>query len=169
MTKAKIFTTTLSTASPAKKSQTILMIIIILIYFLSGCSKTVYVPVHSSTIITEVVRDTVIDIRLETIRDSVTVADTISRLENKYACSVAQWSAGMLSHSLATKPVDIPVQIQYKEVIRIDSIAVPYPVIEIKEVNRQKKWQKVFMNFGIIAFAASCCWLLFKFLWRFKW
>lgn len=139
-----------------KKDHIVIIIILslILLYFLTGCkAKTVYDPVHSTTTVTELLRDTIVDIRLQTFRDSVNIPDTLSRLENKYAYSTALWSSGRLSHSLGIKPVNIPVEIQYKEVIRVDSVAVPYPVVEEKTVYRLRWWQESLMWIGIATFA----------------
>lgn len=127
----------------------------ILFYTLTGCKvKTVYVPVQSVTTVTETVRDTVLDVRLISYKDSVTVIDTLSYLENKYAYSSAIWSSGRLSHSLGIKPINIPVNIQYKEIVRTDSIPVPYPVPgPEKIVYRLRWWQEVLMWLGV-AFVA---------------
>ncbi len=80
--------------------------------------------VHNEQVI---LRDTVIDVQLVRHKDSVSIKDTASHLENKYAYSNASFQKGHLSHSLAIKDVDIPVKIEYKEKIVTDSI--PYPVV----------------------------------------
>lgn len=130
---------------------TVVIVLLILWYLLSGCkAKTIYVPVQSTTTITETIRDTVLDVRLQVFRDSVTVSDTVSRLDNKYAYSAAVWSSGRLSHTLGVKDVKIPVEIQYKEITRVDSLAVPYPVVEEVIVYRLKWFQEALMWLGVI-------------------
>jgi len=146
-----------------KSDLTLLIILLSLLVAcaLSGCAKTVYVPVQSTRTVTEIIRDTTVQVQLQTIRDSVTVADTLSRLENKYAYSSALWSNGLLSHSLGIKPVDIPIEIQYKEIIRTDSIAIPYPVPGAdKIVYRQKWWQTALMWLGVLALALFVGWII---------
>ena len=131
---------------------TIIIVLFILLYLLTGCkTKTVYIPVHSTTTVTELRHDTIVEIQLLPYRDSVVVSDTVSRLENKYAHSEALWLSGKLSHSLTIKEVDIPLKIQYIETIRTDSIAVPYPVPgPEKVVFRLRWWQETLMWIGVL-------------------
>jgi hypothetical protein len=140
-----------------KKTSLIIPIValLILILFLTGCkTKTVYVPVHSTTTVTELLHDTIVEMRLQVFRDSVSVPDTVSRLENKYAYSTALWTSGRLSHSLGIKPVTIPVEIQYKEIVRTDSIDRPYPVPgPEKIVYRLRWWQEALAWLGALALA----------------
>ena len=138
-----------------KKVHLVILIVVLLaiLYFVTGCTKTVYVPVQSTRTVTEIIRDTTVQVQLQAIRDSATVADTLSRLENKYAYSDAIWSRGMLSHSLGIKPVDIPIEIQHKEIIRTDSIQIPYPVEVEKIVYRVRWWQQALMWLGVALLA----------------
>jgi hypothetical protein len=108
---------------------------------LVGC-RTVYVPVESVHTVTQIVRDTVIDVRLDVIHDSVTVRDTASFLENRYATSYALFSDGLLSHSLNTKSVSIPVHVQFINTTTTDTIQVPYVVEKVVKVNYVTQWQK---------------------------
>lgn len=127
----------------------VLTLLLFLWWLLTGCrTKTVYVPVHSVTTVTETVRDTVIDVQLVPYKDSVTVRDTVSRLENPYASSVAVWSEGTLSHSLSVKDISVPVKTEYREIVRTDSIRVPYPVDKIIEKNVLRWWQSALMWAG---------------------
>ena len=124
--------------------------------FLPGCStKTVYVPVHSSSSVTELRRDTLVEVRLQPFRDSISTPDTFSILENRYAKSVALWSGHRLSHTLVIKGVPVPVKVEYIERFRTDSIAVPYPVERIVEKNILRWWQKVLMYAGGLLFVYS--------------
>ncbi|MDH6304595.1 hypothetical protein M2459_001330 [Parabacteroides sp. PF5-5] len=106
-----------------------------------GCkTKTVYVPVERVTTETVTVKDTIVETKLELIRDSVSVPDSMSYLANKYAYSWAEIKEGRLNHSLSMLPVLIPVEIQYIERHRIDSIPAPYPVEVIKKVEKELSW-----------------------------
>ena len=131
-----------------------ILVTITLSLFLPGCgTKSIYVPVRSASFVTETRRDTLIEVRLQPMRDSVTTLDTLNILENKYASSVALWSGGRLSHSLAMKEVPIPVKVEYIERLRTDSIAVPYPIERVVERNILRWWQKILMYAGGSIFA----------------
>lgn len=74
------------------------------------------------------------------IRETRSVRDTTSTLENDYAESTATVSGGVLTHSLNTKPhtetveVDVPVE-------RTDSTIYGYQEVEkIKEVEKPLSW-----------------------------
>jgi hypothetical protein len=129
------------------------LLIVFLFCALTSCkTKTVYVPVERVHTETVTVKDTIIDVRLEHIRDSVTVPDSTSYLTNKYAYSWAAIVDGMLTHSLGTWPGNIPVEVKYVERVTRDSIPVPYEVrvIEYKE-KALTFWQDVRMTIGDIS------------------
>ena len=118
---------------------------------LTACKvKTIYVPVETKTVITETVRDTIVDVRIEYIRDSVITPDTISFLSNIYAYSSAEWRNGLLHHVLSTCPdALIPVNIKYIDRLRIDSIPAPYPVeVPVYVENPLSWWQKARIKLG---------------------
>ena len=135
----------------------------LLILSFSSC-KTVeykYIPIkeiHTEEII---VRDTIIDIQLIPYKDSVSLHDTISYLENTYAYSYVLFSLGKLHHSLGIKEVKIPADVQLVEKIIRDSI--PYPVeVKGETVIRYKRgffwWSGVVacvILFGVIVFKLS--------------
>lgn len=108
-----------------------------------GCKtiKTVYVPIEKVRIERQTVHDTIIDVKLDVLRDSIVTKDTISILSNKYAISSAKWSNNTLYHSLSTKDIHIPVKIQYVNTYISDTIQVPYKVEVLKEVNILTAWQ----------------------------
>lgn len=110
-------------------------------------AKRIYVPIETVVTEKEIVRDTVIDIQLEIIRDSVVVADTISILENKYASSMAKFTQGNLHHTLKTKDVKVPIEVQYIEKIVTKEVEVPIEVEIIKEI---KKPYPFIVRFSII-------------------
>ena len=91
-------------------------------------------------------------VELPVIIEKVATLDTTSTLENTYAKSEATVTAGILHHSLETKPVSVPVQIETKEVVR-DSI-IYRDRIQTQTVEVERKltwWQKTKMNLGIVA------------------
>lgn len=129
----------------------ITILIILFVCFITGCkTKTIYYPVERKTTITETLRDTVIDVRLEHIRDSVITPDTTSRLSNKYAYSSARLISGMLHHTLSTWPdALIPVEVKYIDRLQIDSIPAPYPVEVPVYIDKEPTWwQKARMRLG---------------------
>ena len=90
-------------------------------------------------------------VELPVIIEKVATLDTTSTLENTYAKSEATVTAGILHHSLETKPVSVPVQIETKEVVR-DSI-IYRDRIQTQTVEVERKltwWQKTKMNLGIV-------------------
>lgn len=123
----------------------------------SGCSRKVYIPVERTTTVTEFVRDTVIEIRLKVIHDTITIEamgrDTTSYIEDGTHFSHASWKDGRLGHSLGTLPdASVKDTVKVKHVIIRDSI--PFPVI----VEVEKKltwWQRQKMEYGGIAIGVA--------------
>ena len=111
----------------------------------------------SEKIITETRIETVyqtetVYLEVPQIVEKVVTKDTVSVLENEFAKSAASVSDGLLAHSLETKPVQKPVEVQTKIVYR-DSIifkdVVSYETVEVeKELTR---WQTFKMKTGGIA------------------
>ena len=132
---------------------------LLLILAASACSTVRQLPSTDSTkvevrIVEKIVRDTAW-VELPVIIEKRATLDTSSVLENKYAKSEAQVSKGVLTHSLATKPVREPVSVEYKEIVR-DSI-VFRDRIQTRTVEVEKKlswWQKTRMNLGYVTLAA---------------
>ena len=126
-------------------------LLVLMLCVLCGCqTKTVYVPVRSSSTLTEVRRDSLVYVHLPALRDSVSVPDTLSILTNSYASSIALWSGNRLSHSLTVRAAQVPVSVEYVERFRTDSIAVPYPVERVVEKNVLRWWQKALMYAGAL-------------------
>ena len=71
-------------------------------------------------VVTVFEKDTVL-VEIPQIVEKVQTMDTVSFLENEFAKSSAEVSDGILSHSLETKPVQKPVEIQ-KEIVYRDSV-----------------------------------------------
>ena len=103
-------------------------------------------------VVEKIVKDTAW-FELPVIVEKVATLDTASVLENKYAKSEASVSGGVLHHSLQTKPVREPVEVQIKETVR-DSI-VYRDRIQTRTVEVEKKltgWQQAKMKVGGICF-----------------
>lgn len=122
----------------------------------SACSTVRPLPTADSTKVevrteTVTVHDTAY-VELPVIIEKVATLDTASVLENKFAKSEATVSAGILSHSLETKPVTLPVQVETKIVYR-DSL-IYRDRIQTQTVEVEKKltaWQRTKMNLGTVA------------------
>ena len=103
------------------------------------------VEVHTETVIQH---DTAY-VELPVIVEKVATLDTTSTLENTYAKSEAVVAAGILHHSLETKPVSIPVKVETKTVYR-DSL-VFRDRVQTQTVEVEKKlnwWQKLKLKAG---------------------
>lgn len=97
-------------------------LLVITFAVVTSCTKTVYVPQERIRLVEQIVKDTVVDVRLEREYESVTTPDTISILENKHSRSKAEWSNQTLKHDLETKESRIPVEIKYIETHTTDTI-----------------------------------------------
>ena len=103
------------------------------------------VEVHT---VTETVHDTAY-IELPVIVERIVSRDTTSTLENDYARSEASVENGFLHHSLETKPVKHPVQIETKIVYRDSLIYRDRVETKTVEVECQlTKWQSFKMRTG---------------------
>ena len=131
----------------------------------------------SEKIITETRIETVFQtdtvfLEVPKIVEKIVTADTVSVLENDYAMSSASVSDGLLSHSLETKPVQQPVQVQTKIVYRDSVIFKDVVVYETVEVEKELTgWQSFKMKMGgwflgilsLLALAAII-WIIIKIL-----
>jgi len=136
---------------------------LLLLLTASACGTVRTLPVQDSTRVevhTEVktIHDTAW-VELPVIVERVATLDTVSVLENKYAKSEASVSGGVLTHSLATKPVREPVAVESREIVR-DSIVYRDRIVR-EDIYIEKDltfWQKLRMRLGsvtivLIAFA----------------
>ena len=121
----------------------------------------------SEKIITETRIETVyktdtILLEIPKIVEKVVTKDTVSVLENNYAKSQAVISDGLLAHSLETKPVQTPVEVQTKIVYRDSVIVKDNVIIQTVEVEKELTgWQtfKIKMGgwmLGLIIIAIVC-------------
>ena len=88
------------------------------------------------------------------ISEKTMTADTASVLENKFSKSSAIISSGVLSHSLQTKPVKLPVEVK-TETVYIDSLVYVDRIIR-EDVYIEKPltgWQSAKMKIGGYAIA----------------
>ena len=92
--------------------------------------------------------DTVL-LEIPKIVEKVITKDTVSVLENDYAKSQAVISDGLLTHSLETKPVQKPVEVQTKIVYRDSVVFKDVVVYETVEVEKKLTgWQTFKMKMG---------------------
>lgn len=132
-----------------------------------GCKSPApqYIPVETVRTVTETLRDTVIQVKLEVQRDTVSLPDTVSHLKNKYSESWARWSNGTLSHSLKILDTPIPVKTTVKDTHKIDSISVPYPVKgDTVYIERKLSWLQTTLIWTggivwVIGFVALVVWV----------
>lgn len=121
-----------------------------------ACSTVRPLPSTDSTKVevrteTVTIHDTAF-VELPVIIEKVATLDTTSTLENKFARSEASVSAGILNHTLETKPVQLPVQVETKIVYK-DSL-VYRDRVQTQTVEVEKKlttWQQAKMKLGSIA------------------
>lgn len=83
--------------------------------------------------------------------EKVATMDTASTLENTYAKSEAIVTAGILHHSLETKPVKVPVQVETKTEYRDSIIYRNCVITETQEVEKKLTWwQELKMKAGAL-------------------
>ena len=81
--------------------------------------------------------------------EKIVTADTVSVLENEYAKSEASVSEGLLAHSLETKPVKQPVEVQTQVVYRDSVIVKDNVIVQTVEVEKELTgWQSFKMAIG---------------------
>ena len=105
-------------------------------------------------------------LELPVLVEKVQTLDTMSVLENRYAKSEAVVTDGVLLHSLATKPVKEPVEVETKVVYRDSLVYVDKIVKEIVEVTKPlSRSNKFFLEFGkwvSVILLGFSFWKLFK-------
>ena len=126
----------------------------------------------SEKIITETRIETVyqtdtVMLEIPKIVEKVVTKDTLSVLENDYAKSQAVVTDGLLAHSLETKPVQKPVEVQTKIVYRDSVIVKDNVIVQTVEVEKELTgWQTFKMKtggfaLGIIVLLIVCMILYF--------
>lgn len=123
----------------------------------SGCTRRVYIPLEKRTTVTETLVDTLVEVKLKEVHDTITLntlgKDTLSYLSNDYAYSFASIENGVFGHSLGIHPdTKVKDSIKVKHIIIRDSI--PYPVEVIKE-KKLSFWQSVKIEYGGFAMGVA--------------
>lgn len=141
-------------------------IIIAIVFLVFGCKtqKPIYITEYQTQTITEILKDTIIDVQIKEMYIENKTKDTLSELSTKNAFSRALWSNGILFHSLEQNGIQ-PTKIAYKDRIVVDSIY--NSVLEIKEVEKKLGWwDNMFIWIGrtlffglIIGFAGFIFWI----------
>ena len=91
-------------------------------------------------------------VELPVIVEKIQTLDTTSTLENQFAKSEAIVKAGILQHSLETKPAQLPVPVE-KEIVYRDSIVFKDRLVK-EDVEVEKPlsfWQQFKMRVGVAA------------------
>ena len=133
------------------------LLCILALLSLASCRQVRYIPVETVRVDSTVVHDTSMYVRLVPYKDSVATRDTSSFLSNPYGYSWAQWSGGLLHHSLgiwpfATTQVEVPYFID-----RYVTVTKP----EIVEVEKKlSRWQQFKQDVGGVAIFAVIAVLL---------
>ena len=128
---------------------------------LVGTADSTRVEVRYETV---TVHDTAY-VELPVIIEKIQTLDTTSTLENDYARSEATVSAGILKHSLETKPARLTMLVE-KEIVYRDNIVFRDRVVtEVKEVERQLTfWQQFKMRAGVAAMILTVLYVLYLLL-----
>ena len=128
--------------------------ILVLFYFVAVACSSLRQVTPTEKIVTETKIETVFQtdtvyLEVPKIVEKVVTKDTVSVLENDFAKSAASVSDGLLAHSLETKPVQKPVEVQTKIVYRDSVIVQDRVVTEIQEVEKELTgWQSFKMKMG---------------------
>ena len=85
-------------------------------------------------------RPILVDFEIPDIRETRSVRDTTSTLENDYAESTATVSGGVLTHSLKTKPHTESVEVNVPHERTDTTIYIYQDVVKIKEVEKPLSW-----------------------------
>ncbi len=128
--------------------------------------------IQTETRIETVLQTDTVYVQLPQIIQQVQTPDTTSVLENDYALSSAAISSGILSHSLETKPVKAPVEIQLKTVYKDSIIFRDRVITETVEVEKELTgWQTFKMKIGGITLTilsllalAAVAWIIIRIL-----
>ena len=128
--------------------------ILVLFSFVAVACSSLRQVTPTEKIVTETRIETVYEtdtvyLEVPKIVEKVVTKDTVSVLENEFAKSAASVSDGLLAHSLETKPVQKPVEVQTKIVYRDSIIFKDVVVYETVEVEKElSRWQTFKMKTG---------------------
>ena len=106
-------------------------------------------------------------VELPVIVERVATLDTASVLENQYARSETTVASGVLRHSLETKPVKVPVQVETREIVRDSLVYVDRVEVQTVEVEKKLSWWQNFkMKTGGYALILIALAILYPFLFK---
>lgn len=119
-----------------------LLVALLSLIMLHGCTRTVYVPVETKTTETvEVeVHDTIVEVVTPAERVEVVTEDTSSMLATKYAMSMANVEGGRLHHSLYQWARVDSITLPLTTIKRARRDSIPYPVEVEKVVEVVPAW-----------------------------
>lgn len=130
-----------------------------LLLLIGGCAATKIqqVPIANKTIdtvvIKELIRDTIVKVKIEKEYIEKTTRDTVSVLSTELATSTASITQDGLHHTLEQKRAEIPTKIVYKdkikEVIKYEEKEIPVEVIVEKKYIPQWCWYSLIGNIVI--------------------
>lgn len=135
-----------------------LALLLLSIFFFVGCCQQRYIASADTTFIreierVEIVRDSLIYIKLPSENQYVSTSDTTSTLHTSLATSTATIKEGRLTHSLTNNSTPLPVVIQIKDVKVEDNSNRFITRTIIKEVEVEKAlswWQHSLMGLGVL-------------------
>ena len=129
---------------------------ILLFIIVISCTKKIYIPIETIITTKEIIKDTIIHIKIEKEYIQNITSDTVSYVETKFAFSNANYNAskGLLYHNIINKDSIIPIEIRYISREIIKEIPSPYPVEIEKKVEVYKRlhfrwWENLFFYMGI--------------------
>ena len=128
--------------------------------------------IQTETRIETVLQTDTVFLEVPKIVERIVTKDTVSVLENDFARSAAEVSDGLLSHSLETKPVKQPVEVQTKIVYRDSVVFKDVVITETVEVEKELTgWQTFKMKTGGITLTilsllalAAVAWIIIRIL-----
>lgn len=143
--------------------------ILLPLLLLTSCATTKIqqVPITNKTIdtvvIKELIRDTIVKVKIEKEYIEKTTRDTVSVLTTELATSTATITQNVLCHTLEQKRAEIPTKIVYKdkikEVVRVVEKEKPVEVIVEKKYIPQWCWYSLIGN---IVIALLICFRIYR-------
>lgn len=132
-----------------------LLVALLSLIMLYGCTRTVYVPVETKSVetIETIVRDTIIEVERPSERVEVVTEDTSSMLTTKYAMSMASVEAGKLHHSLYQWARVDSITLPLTTIKRARRDSIPYPVEVEKVVEVVPAWSWWTLGVSAVLFA----------------
>lgn len=132
-----------------------LLVALLSLIMLHGCTRSVYIPVETKTTETvEVeVHDTIVEVITPAERVEVVTEDTSSMLATKYAMSMAAYEDGKLHHSLYQWARVDSISLPLTTIKRARRDSIPYPVEVEKVVEVVPAWSWWTLGLSAVLFA----------------